>query len=153
MLQVPPLHHISDTAAKGLAQAMRSFDATVHGGKQICKLITSRQHRQRLLERCFGCAIGRCYHKKLQNFDAHIHLERWATWAFAIPQLLDISSIFRWGWSREKFMRGDGAHVGSDETQTIVNESPRRRYTSKHYSLSATIISWNRNNLGRTRTQ
>ena len=122
MMETPPLHHINDTAAKGLGNVMSSFDSTVHGAKQICKMLREREYRPRLLERCFACGIGRCYHTQIKKFRGHIHLERWATWAFSVPEILNIAQIFRWGWDKDKFVRGDAQHTAASDTATVVND-------------------------------
>jgi hypothetical protein len=91
LLEVPPIHHINDTAAKSLKQAMPSFDNIVHGAQQVCSIIRKRKHKTRLLERCFNSIVALHYHPQLKSFRGHIHVERWATWAFSIPELKKLS--------------------------------------------------------------
>jgi hypothetical protein len=123
MLEVPPMHHINDSAAKGLGQVMPSFDKTVHGAKQVCKIVRRRTYQAKLLARCFSGPIGSQYCGQLKSFRGHIHLERWGTWAFSMPELIRIEFIFRWGWDMNTFLRGDGNGLAAkEETKTLVND-------------------------------
>jgi hypothetical protein len=122
-LEVPPLHHINDTATKGLGAVMPSYDDAVQGASQVCKIIRSRAHQPKLLERCFAGPINMQYHRRLKQFRGSIHTGRWATVAFAVPELLGIATIFRWGWNKQKFASGDvnARDQGREDTQNLVN--------------------------------
>eukprot|EP00969_Alexandrium_andersonii_P250143 11054302-Alexandrium_andersonii.AAC.1 len=55
-LDVPPVHHILDTATNGLADVMPLYKDNVRKMVTVCRVLRKRGHRTKLLERCFASA-------------------------------------------------------------------------------------------------
>ena len=104
---------------------MPSFDKTTHSAtaKLLCRFIRSRwsrRHKSRLLQTCLASTIGVQHPPALKAFRGHIHMERWATWAFAIPELRRIERKLRLCWSKNAFALG--GDKGGRETSDFIKE-------------------------------
>ena len=110
VLDAPPLHHIIDNATEGLGTAMKDWEPTVDAATLICKLVGRRDHRPRLLQRCFSSDIGATYIPALQKFRGHIFRGRWGTVAFGIQEVLKIQGALRWGWDLDAYLHGENRY-------------------------------------------
>ena len=111
-LSTPPMHHINDTITTGLGDVMPSWDDTVHKSEQICKVVNSTRHKNRLLGNCFSSGLAFYFQPTLKCFKGWIHTKRWATVAFSIPELRKIERAMRFrsngcGWSKTRFQGGE----------------------------------------------
>ena len=111
-LSTPPMHHINDTITTGLGDVMPSWDDTVHKSEQICKVVRSTRHKNRLLGNCFSSGLALHFQPTLKCFKGWIHTKRWATVAFSIPELRKIERAMRFrsngcGWSKTRFQGGE----------------------------------------------
>ena len=87
----------------------------------VCKLIRKRDTQQKLLERCFGSALGRQFHRAIKGFKGWIHIGRWGTVAFSIPELRAIMGTIRWGWNKDAFLRGEAGGVAGNTTSNLAD--------------------------------
>ena len=111
-LSTPPMHHINDTITTGLGDVMPSWDDMVHKSEQICKVVNSTRHKNRLLGNCFSSGLAVYFQPALKCFKGWIHTKRWATVAFSIPELRKIERAMRFrsngcGWSKTRFQGGE----------------------------------------------
>ena len=132
-LAVPPIHHINDTATKGLGDCMPNYAPTVLGAQAVCKIIRKRGFRTKLLERCFSGEVTKYYADVIKRFRGWINTDRWATVAFSMPELIAISRRWRIAWSKAKFLgyNRDERDLSAD-THTIVNNVDA--FTEKPFS-------------------
>ena len=75
----------TDNATNGLQDILPNFEVNVEKAIAFCKIIRKRDNQPKLLERCFGSAVGRQFWPLLKSFKGWIHLGRWGTLAFSIP--------------------------------------------------------------------
>ena len=120
ILETPPSHHITDTATTGLAEVMPHWKDSTFTSQQICKIIRKRNHKNRLLETCFTDGLAMHFQGAITRFRGWIHLKRWATIAFSIPEIRRIERPMRLFWSKEKFYLEDGKQ--KEETMKLVSD-------------------------------
>lgn len=64
---------------------------------------------------CFPDEIGKHFHMEIRAFSGDVHLARWGTVAFAIPQVLALRSILCHGWNLRTYQGGDPQqHTAND---------------------------------------
>ena len=125
-LSTPPMHHINDTITTGLGDVMPSWDDTVHKSEQICKVVRSTRHKNRLLGNCFSSGLALHFQPTLKCFKGWIHTKRWATVAFSIPELRKIERAMRFrsngcGWSKTRF-QGGGDGTQKEDTMKLATD-------------------------------
>eukprot|EP00971_Amphidinium_carterae_P068487 1355981-Amphidinium_carterae.2 len=113
------LLHTVHNASKYLGSAIPGYAENIHKLKKVVKLLRSRQHRDRLLERCFSGPVACHYRDLIQSFSAgEVHENRWGTVAFALPEVLRLERPLRYAWSKDVFLAGE------EELNTAVNARP-----------------------------
>jgi hypothetical protein len=100
------LHHVIDNATKGFEDVLPSYRDNVYRCQEICKLVRHRDTQVKLLERCFSSPLGKQLHHHIKSFKGHIFPGRWGTVAFSIPEILKVKGALRWGWDKDRYMRG-----------------------------------------------
>jgi hypothetical protein len=100
------LHHVIDNATQGFEDVLPSYHDNIARCQQICKLVRNRDTQVKLLERCFSCPLGKQLHHHIKSFKGHIFPGRWGTVAFSIPEILKVKGPLRWGWDKDRYMRG-----------------------------------------------
>ena len=85
---------------------MPGYRLTIAKLKSVCKLVRSKGTQDKLIQRCFASAVGRQFVGDIRAFHGHVHLGRWGTVAFAIPQVLNIKPALCYGWSLRQFRQG-----------------------------------------------
>ena len=98
---------------------------TVQRLQCVCKLLAKEGFRDRLIERCCNDEIGQQLRPQLLHFHAQVHVERWATVAFAVPEVLALEVPLRHCWSLTKFhAEGSVASIqdedGEESTRQVV---------------------------------
>jgi hypothetical protein len=122
--ETPPMHHINDTAMKGMHNVMPHWNDNTFKSQQVCKIIRKRAYQPKLLERCFSSPELGMFQPILKRFKGWIHIERWGTVSFSTPELKRIERIMRLGWDKVKFQQGWYNNLGQDKEDTvkIVND-------------------------------
>ena len=120
------MHHINDTITTGLGDVMPSWDDMVHKSEQICKVVNSTRHKNRLLGNCFSSGLAVYFQPALKCFKGWIHTKRWATVAFSIPELRKIERAMRFrsngcGWSKTRF-QGGGDGTQKEDTMKLATD-------------------------------
>ena len=105
---------------------MPHWDSMTFLSQQLCKLIRQRKYQPKLLERCFNGPILERFQPILKRFQGWIHVERWATVSFSIPELRRVERIMRLGWCKNKFQQGvdatGAAATGKEESLKLAND-------------------------------
>ena len=107
MLESPPAHHINDSATSGLGEVMPHWNDHVYTSQNICRIIKSRAHRPRLLESCFSSGLVVYFQEPIKKFRGWIHIKRWATLIFSIPELQSVERAMRPFFDKRKFQGSD----------------------------------------------
>ena len=115
VLGMSGLLHVIDNATNGLQDILPNFEVNVEKAIAFCKIIRKRDNQPKLLERCFGSAVGRQFWPLLKSFKGWIHLGRWGTLAFSIPEIMRVEGAMKWGWDKDAYVRG--AQDDGDEGQ------------------------------------
>ena len=99
-------HHILSNCQNDLPSVLSHWSWAVLRLSNICRLLTRRYYKQRLLATCFpedgphAAFIG-----DIEGFHGHCHAERWGTTAAAAVQLLAIFSILINAWNKDAFLQ------------------------------------------------
>ena len=122
MLLNPGTAHITHNATNALQSSMPNFKLRSRQMQKVCELCRMERHRPKLMRSCFNDAIGRLLQKDFYGFTAHVHEERFATFAFAGPQLKTVEPALRLRWKKDSFLRSSVAlkrktHHDEDEMQ------------------------------------
>ena len=103
LVETPPMHHINDTVTLGLGDVMPHWEPTVFTSQQICKIFRKREHKPKLMERCFSSKISIHFQRSIAQFKGWIHTKRWATLVFSLPELRRIERGMRLFWNKHTF--------------------------------------------------
>ena len=100
------LLHIIHGVATNLLTMSEVMDTTVTQLQVVCKMVRQTASCDRLIERCYGDPLGRCFHAQLRRFGGKVHRKRWGTVSFAIIETLAIERALRHGWDKLKYQGG-----------------------------------------------
>ncbi|CAK0812354.1 unnamed protein product, partial [Prorocentrum cordatum] len=101
-------------ATKGLSAAMEGYDDTIFSLKKVRRLVTRKESKEILLERCFntGAALG--FKRDIERFHAEVYEDRWNTVSHAICSILDIEVALCNGWNLHAYSDGAKASKAPD---------------------------------------
>lgn len=127
------LLHVLHNTTSDLAAPLHHWATFMGQLRQVCRLLSRRWSRTRLLETCFGAYPQSLRKSEVEGFRAHVYEGRWGTIWKAIGDLLTIMEILRFAWSKDVFLHGH-AHVqhraGGDDAEhslhiEVVDEAIR----------------------------
>ena len=105
-LYIPGVLHIIHNAVKDLQHTLRHWDWFTTRLRHVCRLLSRKYSRQRLMETCFS-AEPHCFFKnQYTDFTANVYEGRWGSVAFCIGQLLLVERSLRSAWSLDKYRFG-----------------------------------------------
>ncbi|CAE7662441.1 unnamed protein product [Symbiodinium sp. CCMP2592] len=102
-IYIAGLLHIAHNVSKDLHQALEHWPVFTEQLTQVCKLLSSRISRQRLLETCFSEPPWSAFQARFESFNAQVYGGRWNTAMEAVQDLLPLIHILRRAWSGVKF--------------------------------------------------
>ena len=106
-IYIPGLLHIAHNCVNDfnvvLADSWRDF---VHYLKHVCRLLSRRRARTRLLQTCFLAEPFCHVTQKFHNFNQHVYEGRWGSVAAAIGELLLLELPLRGAWSLPAYSHG-----------------------------------------------
>ena len=106
-IEVAGILHIIHNAMKSLASAMPRYESETRSLKHVCRLLSRKESRTKLLSSCFqsrghlGVELAKS--PELCTFQAHVHTERWGTVAHAIERVLAVRDVLLWGWDLRRY--------------------------------------------------
>ena len=112
----PGLLHIIHNSTLDLAKCMQHFRGVVYKLKKVCKMLSSKEGSDRLLQLCFDTPVGKALSRELAKFHASVYEERWGTVANAVLKILDVRVALCHGWNLQKFLMGVGRFKPLDVT-------------------------------------
>ncbi|CAE6948873.1 unnamed protein product [Symbiodinium microadriaticum] len=122
-IYIAGLLHIAHNISKDLHQALDHWPVFVEQLTQVCKLLSLRISRQRLLETCFADPPWSAFQARFESFNAQVYGGRWNTAMEAVEDLLPLIQILRRAWSASKFgVKGpdrDGEEPGGDKSRVL----------------------------------
>ena len=122
-IYIAGLLHIAHNISKDLHQALEHWPVFVEQLTQVCKLLSSRISRQRLLETCFAEPPWSAFQARFESFTAQVYGGRWNTAMEAAQDLLPLIQILRRAWSASKFgVKGqdrDGEEPDGDRSRVL----------------------------------
>ena len=106
----PGPHHVLHNLTNGLPKILAWWDQFVDYSKNVCKLLSLRFSKERLLRTCFTHGAGAMFHDDIEGFNARVYDKRWGTVHNAAHLLVDenISEPLRYSWNKERYKGGGG---------------------------------------------
>ena len=114
LLSTPGPLHIIDNATKRLIDHLPYLGQAIPRLAAVCRFISSRAYKQRLLATCFAGPVSQSFKNDIQNFHVKVNEGRWGSVAFALPELLKLRHILRRFWDLRAFNHGHEAGQAHD---------------------------------------
>eukprot|EP00969_Alexandrium_andersonii_P278120 12294296-Alexandrium_andersonii.AAC.1 len=90
MLAVPGLLHIVHNASNDLLMCMPSLEESVDALAVVCRFISNKTNRERVVALLFDTPQGRPFKAKVERFFVKVHKARWGSVAFATEAMLEL---------------------------------------------------------------
>jgi len=118
------LLHICHNCVEGLKGVLQHWLTYVESLKVICRLVTVKRFKHRLLQTCFSTAPWVVFEEDIRKAIMKPYDSRWATILHATFSLLEIKAPLRGGWNAAAYQAGNvaGPHdpAGDEFTVNIV---------------------------------
>ena len=85
---------------KAFADILPSFLWFVEGLKHVCRLLTRRWSKQRLVASCYSTGLALAYASDIENFHALVKEARWGQVMAAAMALLPLWAALRRNWDK-----------------------------------------------------
>ena len=105
-LEGPDLNHVIHNITDGLGDVMKTYAPFLVGLKRVCKLLSSKESKQQLLQNVFSSGAGLAFRDSVAAFSCQVHEKRWGTIAHAIQEVHKLEAGLRACWSLGKFLQG-----------------------------------------------
>ena len=99
-------HHILNNCQKDFPKVLANWDWALTRLTHICRLLTRKYYKARLLETCFSGDGTAAFAEDVQNFHGYVYTERWGATAAAVTRLVPLLPILQHGWSKDAFLHG-----------------------------------------------
>ena len=99
-------HHILSNCQNELLGVLDHWDWVLLRLTNICRLLTRRYYKARLLQTCFTRPETEPFAKDIERFHANVHSQRWGTTAHAVVSLVSIFPMLTTAWNKELFLNG-----------------------------------------------
>ena len=97
-------HHILSNCQNDLPKVLDHWEWILFRLTNICRLLTRRYYKARLLQTCFASRNTEPFAKDIEGFHAHVHSQRWGTTAAAVVQLVAVFPILTTAWNKDLFL-------------------------------------------------
>jgi hypothetical protein len=97
-------HHIVHNMQDELHAAMMFWSWFVLHLKHLCRLLTNKWTKDRLLRTCYADGVANVFYDLIKRFDSLVYDKRWGTAAAAIENLIHLYDALRYGWSKDQFL-------------------------------------------------
>lgn len=97
-------HHVLSNMQNDLPQVLDYYNWAVLRLNHICRLLTRKYYKARLLSTCFD-GPNNAFASDIERFNAHCYEKRWGTVANAATQLLAILTVLVNCWDKQAFLR------------------------------------------------
>ena len=99
-------HHMIHNLQNDFPTVMCLWVWFIHFLKHVCRLLSNKWSKDRLLRRCFSAGPSQLYYSSISSFSSLVYDARWGTAAAAINNLLPISDGLKTYWSKALFTLG-----------------------------------------------
>ena len=97
-------HHVLSNCQNDLPGLLQWWGWTMDRLSHICKVISRKYYKARMLETCFSSANTCAYAADIERFKAGPNSHRWGTVAAAVCQLVAIFPGLVFGWNKAAFL-------------------------------------------------
>ena len=112
--------HIIHKATENFLLVLSQWTWFITGLKHVCRLLSRRHSKTRLLEPCFQ-QVPQChYQQQVRSFNHQLNEERWGTVLAAIANRLPLMRVIRHAWDRNRYMAGGSASHDKDNNDQSV---------------------------------
>ena len=108
-------HHIFHNMQEGFASVLCLWTWYIRHLKHLCRLLTNRWTKARLLRTCFSTPPNVVYSSGIRQFHKRVYDKRWGTAMAAIDDLLPLHLGLTSGWSQARFVAGREMEAEGDE--------------------------------------
>jgi hypothetical protein len=114
-IYIPGLLHITHNCVKDLPTCLRHWKDFETKLRHLCRLLSKKYSKQRLLETCFVQYPHRLFKTDYASFSANVYEGRWAAVAIAVGKVLLLERSLRPAWNLQAYnfgRAGKAAHAG-----------------------------------------
>jgi mRNA-degrading endonuclease YafQ of YafQ-DinJ toxin-antitoxin module len=113
------LLHVLHNTTKDLGTALLHWSLWVNQLKMVCRLLSNKWTKDRLLQTCFK---DHPLDGDIKRFRARVYEARWGSIWYAVGQLMHIRDILCQSWAKQVFCYGDAdMNERREETEHSVN--------------------------------
>ena len=118
--------HTIDNATKDLGTAMTGFKLVIRKLKSVCRLVRKKGSQDKLVQRCFEPSpVARHFIDDIRKFQGSVHLGRWGSIAFALPQIIALQHPLRYAFSLNRFRQGSREKPEDESDATDTDDELR----------------------------
>lgn len=137
---VPGLLRILHNCFLALGNVMQHFSEAITHLKEVAKLLSHPETKERLLSTCFIGPLGEALFEDLKNFSGQVYEERWGTVADCVLQLVRCESSLRHAWDKDKYMMSsDSAMKPGMVAVNVVDEAVKSPMFWAYLQMLATF--------------
>ena len=139
-------HHVLHNLQEGLAEVMIAYVWFIELLKHLCKLLTNRWSKERLLRSCFTSGPSTMFYESIRKFQRKVYEKRWGTAAAAVNDILNLHQALQRFWNVGRFKAGremqyDPNNDSHSANVAVANEAIRSPVFWA-YSIMMDLVSW-----------
>ena len=108
-------HHVLHNLTESLPSVLRFWVQFIEWLKQVCRLLSRRWMKRRLLETCFTHGPQHVFYSSVKTFNKLVYDKRWGTGFAAVHHLLPIMPGLKQGWRKERYLAGRRPQADADD--------------------------------------
>ena len=130
---IPGLLHILHNCFLGLGGAMRYFQSIISQMKEVAKLLSQPESKERLLATCFTGPLNEALAADVRAFQGHVYEDRWGTVADCVLKLLPCQVSLQHAWDLDKFVMHRGGVSGGSRVGSVALDVAQDAITSTKF--------------------
>ena len=99
-------HHMIHNLQNDFPSVMSLWVWFINFLKHVCRLLSNKWSKDRLLRRCFSAGPSQLYYSDISSFSSLVYDARWGTAAAAINNLIPIADGLKLYWNKALFTLG-----------------------------------------------
>jgi len=138
-------HHIIHNLQEGFGTVLVQWVWFMDLLKHICRLLTNRWTKRRLLQECFSSGPAQVFSDAIRSFHDKVYDKRWGTAMAAVNNLLPLFTGIRFGWDLTRFTHGRVQHNDDDDEHSCDLDKANTAIESLlfwGYCLMADVFAW-----------
>ena len=141
-LYIPGLLHITHNIAKDLPAILVHWEIFVEQLRHVCRLLTSKWSKQRLLQTHFIGAELADVCKKISSFGCKVYEGRWGEVLKCIEVIAPLHDVLQSHWNISSFLAGGGVSERNDREQKGVQFMVQLRWPPVVHTLQGISAPW-----------